>query len=126
MQSLNDTKREISVYGEGKVSDEVLAKSIITIKKAFPKLPLGWYDIMSQMIVEEGFTDARLIDAVKNLIKTCQYPEPTIAQILGFNKTKKIFTHKEILDQTVDMSPETAKRYWAKFDFIGGGRFVEK
>jgi len=65
---------------------------------AFPALPKGFYDVMSEMIQDEGFTDERLNDAVKNVIKTCVYPTPTIANILSWDRRIKLYNYKEVCD----------------------------
>ena len=41
-------------------------------------------------------------DAVLNLIKTCPYPEPTIANVLGYDKKVKIYTHQELMQRHKD------------------------
>lgn len=77
-------------------------------------MPDGWYEVLNEMIDVEGFTDKRLIDATTNLIKTCQYPEPTIANILSFDKTQKLYTYEQLQWMSKDMSRETAKNFWNK------------
>jgi len=70
-------------------------ESVATIKKAFPSLPLGFYDVFMDMIRETGFTDTRLRDAVKHVICNCQYPQPTIAQFISFDRRIKLHTYAE-------------------------------
>jgi hypothetical protein len=115
---LNESKKEISIYGEGKVSSKILANCFGDLKKAFPKLPDGWYDILEKLLDVEKFTDQRFIDATLNLIKTCVYPEPTIANILNYNKYLKLWTYDEILKYTKDFSPESSKKFWANMKMI--------
>ena len=122
-----DTDKTISIYGKGQVTPETLALCILTIKKAFPKLPIEWYDIMSLMITEDGFTDKRLIDATKNLIRTCIYPEPTIANFINFDKIKKVYTNEELLEITKDFSPESRLKYFKRFNWDKTKkRYIEK
>ena len=122
-QSLPDVsrenKQEISLYGEGKVSTKVLANCFIDLKKTFPKLPDGWYDILEKMLDEEKFTDKRFIDATKNLIKTCIYPEPTIANILGFDKKQKLYSYDDILEITKDYSAYQRGLFWDSLEKQG-------
>src|SRR3990167_8002523 len=113
----NNGKKEVSRYGYGEVSTEILAKCFILIKKSFPKLPDGWYDVLEKMLDVEKFTDQRLTDATMNLIKTCQYPEPTIANIINYDKTKKIYTADDILQITKDFSVDMRRSYVAQFDW---------
>ena len=114
-----DTNK-LSLYKNDKVTPEVLAQCFITLKKAFPKLTKGWYDILEEMLIDESFSNERLIDATKNLVRTCQYPEPTIANMLSFNKEVKIFTYSEVCEHNI----------WAYVDSIDIGikdvRYVKK
>lgn len=113
-----ESKKEISLYGEGKVSTKVLANCFIGLKKAFPKLPDGWYDILEKLLDTEKFTDKRLIDATNNLIKTCVYPEPTIANILGYDKKAKVWTYEEALAFSNDFSTEARKKFWDSLEMF--------
>ena len=100
-QSLSEDldKKEISLYGEGEVSSKVLANCFIDLQQAFPKLPVGWYNILEKLLDTEKFTDKRLMDATNNLIKTCIYPEPTIANILGYDKKMRLYTYEEAINK---------------------------
>jgi len=44
---------------------------------------------------ENNFTDIRLADAVKHVICTCQYPQPTIAQFISFDRRVKVYTYAQ-------------------------------
>ena len=92
--------------------------NIVNLKRAFPKLPEGWYKLLEEMIDEEKFTDQRFTDAVKNLIKNCLYPEPTIANILSFDKMSKLYTYNELLEISKDYSNENRKSFLNKFEII--------
>ena len=56
------------------------------LKSAFPKLSVEWYEILKKRLIEKGFTKQRFFDAVNYTIDNCIYPEPTIAQILSYDK----------------------------------------
>ena len=91
--------KQVSLYGNGQVSAEVFADGCIKLKAAFPKLPNSWYELLDEMIDEERFTNQRFVDAVKELIKNCEYPEPTIAKFLGHDKIIDSYSYDEILDK---------------------------
>jgi hypothetical protein len=127
LQNINSAQNQISIYGQGKITPRCLADSIVKIKKAFPRLSLGWYEIMQEEIVADKWTDQRLMDAIKHLIRTCQYPEPTIANLLNYDKTKKTFDYYEMLETTKDFSPDQRQRYYSKFTFDTKlKRYIEK
>ena len=91
--------QEVSLYKPGEVSAEAFAHGARRIKDAFPKLPANWYSVLEEMIDEERFDDLKFKDAVINLIKTCPYPEPTIANILGYDKKVRIYSYQELLEK---------------------------
>ena len=88
-----------------------MALGIVKLKRAFPKLNEGWYLILEEMLDEEKFTDARFTDAINNLIKTCPYPEPTIANIIGYDRLQKVWTYDEALEYTNKYSNERRKKF---------------
>lgn len=63
----------------------------------FPALPIEFYGVFIDRIKEKGFCNERLIDAVNHVIDNCQYPTPTAANFLSFDKKSKIYTYQEIL-----------------------------
>jgi hypothetical protein len=72
-----------------------IIESIKTIKKAFPALPLSFYDVLTDRLRAAGFSDQRLFDAVSYVIDSCIYPMPTIAQFISFDKKIKIYTYHQ-------------------------------
>lgn len=47
---------------------------------------------------ENGFSDQRLTDAVNNVIDTCIYPTPTVANFISFDKRVKTYKYPEICE----------------------------
>lgn len=129
--ALNDKKHnnQLSVYGFGKVTVEVFADCIADIKQSFPKLPAGWYNVLEKMLDDEGFTNERLIDATKALIRTCEFPEPTIARIIGFDRTVKVYTYYELLEHKKESSATERAEYlnsFGRINYFGELRFAKK
>lgn len=102
---------EISVYKGALVSNESVVNYSIKIRHAFPSLPPEFYDVLLEMIKEEGFTDERFRDAVHHVIKTCHYPTPTIADFISFDKRFKVLTYDELLKKGNELGPEAIKFY---------------
>ena len=69
------------------------------IKMAFPRLQNNWFSLLREILTEEKFSDPRLIDATSNLIKTCLFPEPTIANLISYDKKTKLLTYKEMTER---------------------------
>lgn len=91
----------ISTYA-GKLTTKVILECTKKIKAAFPNLPAGFYDILSERIKENKFTDERLIDAVNNVIDNFVYPSPTIANFVGYDKKIRLYSYWEM----INMGPE--------------------
>jgi hypothetical protein len=87
---------ELSVY-KGVLSTPCVIKNIAKVKSAFPLLQEGFYEIFSQRIIDTGFCDERLTDAINHVIDTCIYPTPTIAQFISFDKKVKTYTYHQIV-----------------------------
>jgi hypothetical protein len=87
---------EISVYS-GELKTETINVCMVKIKKTFPSLPAGFYDVFSERIKANNFCDAKLIDAVNYVIDNSTYPTPTIGQFISYDKKIKFYTYEEIL-----------------------------
>ena len=84
----------------GSLTNICVARSIKKIMGAFPELPNEFYDILSERIVDAGFSDERLIDGINNVIDTCMYPRPTIAQFISWDKKVPMFTYDQMLKKS--------------------------
>lgn len=71
---------------------------MVKLKKAFPQLPSGFYEILSDRLEENNFTDNRLKDAINNMIDNFTYPIPTVANIISFDKRVKIYSYLDIIE----------------------------
>jgi hypothetical protein len=85
---------------------------MVKIKKTFPSLPAGFYDVFSERIKANNFCDAKLIDAVNYVIDNSVYPTPTIGQFISYDKKIKFYTYEEIL-KMVDELGDVWKNYAA-------------
>lgn len=69
------------------------------LKKAYPQLPKGFYELLLDRIEANSFTDKRLKDAIDHLIDTFTYPVPQIANIIGFDKRVKLYAYSSLTDE---------------------------
>jgi len=95
------TDKGLSVY-TGELTLRTLLEQNLEIAKAFPMLPNTFYDVLNRRLAEKEFTDQRLKDAVNYVIDTCQYPVPTVANFLSYDKSVEIFTHADLCRQLKD------------------------
>ena len=100
---------ELSLY-KGELTTPMVIESIARIKKSFPTLPVGFYEIFSERLKANGFNDDRLKDAVANVIDTCVYPTPTIAQFISWDKKIKVYKYPDIV-KMVDDDPNAFNRF---------------
>ena len=93
--SISDSEASLSVY-HGNITQENFVSSVARIKVAFPDLNKDFYQLLKERIMEKGFSDQRLTDAVNHVIDTCPYPTPTLANFLSFDKRVKLITYQEL------------------------------
>lgn len=89
---------EMSVYQRGSVSPEVLGTEIKKLQTAFPARGDGFFNLLAERIVANGFSDQKLKDAVAKCIDTFSYKEINISDIIGYDKRVKLYTYGEMCD----------------------------
>lgn len=104
----------ISVYTDDRFTVKTEIDCVRKLKNAFPSLPIGFYDILHDRIVDNGFSEQRLKDAVKNVIDTCVYPTPTIANIISWDKRVKLYSYNEMTDLVMKYGSATWNEYGKK------------
>ena len=57
-----------------------------------------FYNILSERIAENGFSDERLKDAVNYVIDNFQYKELNVSDIIKFDKKVKLYTYSDVCD----------------------------
>lgn len=88
---------DISIY-KGELTQKNIVSNVAIIKKSFPSLPTGFYDVLIDRLKANEFSDQRLNDAVNHVIDTCIYPTPTIANFISFDKKIKTYTYNQVID----------------------------
>ena len=110
--SISEITNDISLY-KGDLTGQCWVSNIGMMKKAFPALPPDFYDILALRVKAHGFSDNRLTDAVLHIIDTCPYPTPTIANIVSWDRTFKVFTYEEMLKKANEYGDEIWNSYKA-------------
>lgn len=88
---------EISIY-QGPLTPKCVVSEISKVRAAFPNLPQTFFDLLAERVAVNGFSDERLKAAVGYLIDNCPYPNPSIANIISFDKKYKIYRHSDVLE----------------------------
>ena len=92
----NKGEMVVSVYA-GELTTRIVIEGIKKIKAAFPNLPADFYDILSERLKANKFSDEKFIDAVNNVIDNFVYPTPTIANFIGYDKNIRLYSYEEML-----------------------------
>ena len=94
-----DGTAEMSIYaGNGELTKECITQQMAKIKQAFPNLTPQFLSILLDRILEnETMTDRKLTDAVNNVIDTFEYPNPTVAKFLNYDKKVELLTYDKVV-----------------------------
>jgi hypothetical protein len=90
------------------------------ILTAFKGLDTNFTNLLAESLKRNGFTDQRLTDAVNYVIDNCQYPSPSIAEFVKFNKSVKVYSYEEMISlgygtegfKKVRLNQEQVKPLW--------------
>ena len=104
---------EISIY-KGELTPDCLIKSMKKIKDSFPNLTPGFFDILQDRLKDNNFCNERLTDAINNVIDTCIYPNPTIANFISYDRKYKIQTYNDMCK----MVEEFGRTIWEDYNII--------
>lgn len=74
----------------------VILQSVNRLKAAFPKMGVEFFNILSERIVKNGFSNERLQDAVNYVIDNFHYKELNVSDIIKFDKRVKLYTYDEV------------------------------
>ena len=96
-QALSKSNDEYSITTyTGELTQENVVRNFARIKACFPAISPEFYKILLERLKEKGFSDERLSDSVNNLIYNFQYPNPTLANILSFDRKVKILDYNQV------------------------------
>lgn len=93
---------EISIY-KGNLTDYTLATELKKLSLSFPQLEPAYFNVLAERLKANGFNDERLKESVGFLIDNFTYPKPSIANIIGFDKKVKLYSHNEVSKQVTDL-----------------------
>ena len=77
------------------MTDRVLATNIKKLQAAFPKQQPVFFNLLTERLIANGFTDERIEDAVNHLIDNFAYKELNIADVVRFDKRVKLYSYQE-------------------------------
>ena len=108
---LTTESNKITLYSDTLADTPDIIEAQKAIKKSFPNLPAGFYDMLDDRIRASKFTAERLRDAVNYVIDNCIYPTPTIANFITFDRIVKIYTYEKVCHMAELFGPEMFETY---------------
>ncbi len=96
MPSVQQESKEVSIY-TGELTPKCIAVEMKKLGVAFPDLDPEFLNVLTERVVENGFTNERLQDAVGELIDTFQYKRPSVANIINYDKRMRLYSHSEVV-----------------------------
>lgn len=110
MVQTGNNKYEISVYNDELTTNGII-EQVKRIKKAFPELPVQFYDTLTDRLKDNNFTDKRLNDSVSKVIDNFKYPKPSISDFIRFDKTIKLHNYNYMCELCQKWGSKTWERY---------------
>ena len=87
---------ELSAYTDNEATRDEVKTELKKLIAAFPVLTSDFIVLLIDRITSNKFTHARVTDAINHIIDTCQYKQPSIAEIISYDKKIKVYTYNEI------------------------------
>lgn len=115
---------KLSIY-TGNLTLEVFMIQADRLRKVFKNIDKDWFEVLKERLKANKFTDERLKDAVDNLFDKFKYGHtPNIAEIIDFDRTIELTSHKQICDLLRD-DKEAFKNYTV-VEIEGKPRYILK
>jgi len=100
----------MSVYN-GELTARCVVENLKKLKQAFPSLPAGFYEVLSERLKAKGFSDQRLTDAINHVIDNHVYPTPSIAEFVSYDKKIKLLTYNDMTKKVNEMGRAAWSHY---------------
>lgn len=93
-----DEDRGLSIYTDVEATPVDIAAGIAKLAVAFPRNTPQFWGALASRISTAKFTKQRLTDSVEHLMDTYKYKELSIADVIGFDKKRKLYTYSQVCD----------------------------
>lgn len=84
----------MTIYDDS-LSERGLVENIKKLQVVFARQPKEFFNVLTERIIANGFTDKRLTDAVNYVIDNFEYKELNVSDIIKFDKKIKLYNHSE-------------------------------
>ena len=110
-ESQGGWKSEITVYTDRQADQKLIAQEVVKLKHAFPTISKEFANVLSERIYANNFTEERIRDAVAYVLDNFRYKQPTIADVISFDKRVKVYSYTQILNMLVEIGPSVWNDY---------------
>ena len=93
----SDRGYEISLYADPPATDSDIGMQTARLKVAFPGMNDLFFNILSERIVANDFTQERLADAVNSVIDNFRYKELNVSDIIRFDRRVKLYSYSDVI-----------------------------
>lgn len=110
----------VSRYVSGRLTELGIARVTAYVRASFPSLGRDFPAMLVEAMIRNQFSDERAIDAVNHVIDNCEYPEPTIARFISYDRKVRLYSHSDVCNAVSEQ-----KAVWSDFEFttIEGKKF---
>jgi hypothetical protein len=91
-------KNVLSLYGGAIPTEWEVNQAVTTLMKAFPDQSEEFYVGLTTAVMKSGMRREQLADAVQNLLQNHRFPRFTFAELLSFDKSIPLYTHREVVE----------------------------
>ena len=113
---------EVSIYKSEEASTQKLIWAAKVLRACYPETPKEAFEIIIDKLKEKGWGDVRITDAVNHVIENHVYRTINPANILSYDKRKKLYRYADVLN-------EINKEYkWEQFEKVevAGVKYFQK
>ena len=110
-ESREEWKNGITLYNDKQAEPRLIAEEVVKLKSAFPAISNEFLDVLSERIYANNFTEERIRDAVVYVLDNFRYRQPTIADVISFDKRVKVYSYAQILRMLVEVGPSVWNDY---------------
>ena len=107
----SDGEMSISVYSGKAATSKEVAVGMKRLKVAFPKMGNEFFNLLSERVVDNGFSSDRLNHAINYVLDNFQYKELNISDIIRFDRRAKLYTYIEVCQLVT-----SGKAVWEDFE----------
>ena len=93
------------------MTETIQVEQAAKVKQAFPNLDPSFFQVLLSRVRDLNISDDRLKASVNNVIDNCQYPTPTIAQFINFDKSVEVLDYNQMLKKNDELHGKVAQFY---------------